>query len=83
MEANNYTGFVLIRREVDEVSSDVSNVVGKPRVTWHTLTPMVIYPTIQELIDATPGFDKRVHFIGEVIVHLLSERSEIISVGGK
>ncbi len=80
MEVNNYRGYILMRRETEELSPDVSNVVGKPRVSWHTLTPMVIYPSLVELIEATPGFDKRVHFVGEVIVHLLSERVEIVSI---
>lgn len=64
--------------ERQDESAEVSNVIGKPRQQWHTLEPMVIYPTVEQLIDAVPDFDKRTHIIGEVIVHLLSERVEII-----
>lgn len=82
MQANNYHGYILIYREGEQGRDpELSNVVGKPRGEWQTLEPMVIYPTITALVNAVENFDKKTHIVGEVIVHLLSERAEIISYG--
>lgn len=79
---NNYTGYVLmVLKKREDVPPEISEVVkGRPLGTWETTEPMVIYPTVEGLIEATPDFDKKQHIIGQVTVHLLSERVEIISL---
>lgn len=80
VKANNYHGYIVMYREGEPAGdAELSSVIGKPRGEWHTTEPMVIYPEIQQLIDAVPGFNKRTHVIGEVVVHLLSERVEILT----
>ncbi len=78
---NNLKGFCLATfvKSADQPEG-VSAIVGKPRGEWQVGTPLTIYPTLQALIDATPGYDKRTHAIDEVIVHIIGERCEIVTV---
>lgn len=79
---NNFKGFCLVSPVTiePEPAEDHSVVIGKKRFNWMAQEPVTIYSTLQDLIDATPGFDKRTHFVCEVIVHLVGERVEIASV---
>lgn len=78
----NFTGYCLIYRDAAQVPpSELSTIqTGAKWEQWQTLIPLVIYPTVEMLIEAVPDFDKRKHIIGEVIVHLIGERVEILTV---
>lgn len=80
MNINNYTGYCLIYREPSEIPPGLSHVTQPRFEQWQCVAPLTIYPTLQELIDATPGFDKKRHIVGQVSVHLLAERVEVVSV---
>lgn len=80
MNIQNFQGYCLIYRNEQPAPEGLSTgPAGRPG-PWQTLIPCVIYPTLEDLIAAVPDFDKRKHIIGQVIVHLLSERVEIVSV---
>lgn len=79
---NNFKGFCLVTPVPiePEPAEEHSVVVGKKRFNWAAQEPVTIYSTLQELIDATPGFNKKTHLVCEVIIHLVGERVEIVSV---
>lgn len=80
MNIQNYTGYCLIYREPSQVPEGLSTMGSQKYEQWQTLIPLVIYPTIEAMIEATPEFDKKKHIIGQVIVHLIGERCEIVSI---
>ncbi len=76
---NNLKGYCLATFVKDGSNPELSNVVGKPRGEWRVDNPLTIYGTAQELIESVgPGFDKRVHTICEVLIHLAGERVEVL-----
>lgn len=78
---NNLQGYCLIYREPAQVPEGLSAPTGDQRwEAWQSLTPLVIYPSVDALIEAVPNFDKRKHIIGHVIVHLIGERVEVVSI---
>lgn len=78
---NNLKGFCLATfvKSADQ-DEEVSAIIGRPRGEWHVGWPLTIYPTLQSLIDATPGYSKKTHFVNEVIIHVIGERVEIVTV---
>jgi len=80
MNIQNYTGYCLIYRDTAEIPAGLSTVGSQRYEQWQTLVPLVIYPTIDDLIEAVPDFDKKKHIIGQTIVHLIGERCEIVSI---
>jgi hypothetical protein len=80
----NLQGYCLIYRDAKEIPAGLSSATSAQRwEQWQSLTPLVIYPTPQALIEAVPDFDKKKHIIGQVIVHLIGERVEVVSIPDK
>ena len=81
MNIQNQQGFCLIYRDTKEIPEGLSSATSAQRwEQWQSLTPLVIYPTVEMLIEAVPDFDKKKHIIGQVIVHLIGERIEVVTV---
>lgn len=79
VDLNNLIGYCLSTPvRADNTPEGVSSVIGKPRLHWSAEFPLVIYETPQQLIENTPGYSKKTHFINQVIIHVLGERVEVI-----
>ena len=74
--------FIFQQKPTSDEQSPVDQVHFNPvRGPWKTDEPLVIYPTIADLVSSKPDFDKKTDIIGEVQIQLLGERIQVISYG--
>lgn len=80
---NNFKGYCLATFVADGSDDEISRVIGRPRGEWKVnFEPLTIYPTVEGLIESIgETYNKKVHTICEVILHITGERVEVISYG--